>query len=248
MRGAGGRDREGPSPGRHLPAAGLHPLEDDGQDRRNLAEMRRASDSASRPRPRRTGRASWSRKDRVVDGLTKGINDLFKARKITRLEGIGRLLSPTQHLRRRAPTVLQPRWASPCAPKTSSWRPARPPCWAAKCPAATRPRDPQRRDPRRRPDRCRTTHPAAHPGGHRWRHRRHGVRLHLRRLWHQSHRRDHLAAHPAQRGRRDRPALLAVLKAAGVEVLVKTSVHEFRDRGNRRGRGARPRAAPNRAC
>ncbi len=36
-----------------------------------------------------------ARKDKVVEGLTKGINDLFKARKITRLEGKGRLLSPT---------------------------------------------------------------------------------------------------------------------------------------------------------
>ena len=35
-----------------------------------------------------------ARKDRVVAGLTKGLDDLVKARKITRLHGFGRLLNP----------------------------------------------------------------------------------------------------------------------------------------------------------
>src|SRR5690242_1033139 len=59
-----------------------------------LDEMHRAADFGITA----TVAPEWggivARKDKVVDGLTRGINDLFKARKITRLEGKGRLLSP----------------------------------------------------------------------------------------------------------------------------------------------------------
>src|SRR5215217_5667098 len=59
-----------------------------------LAELAHAQDFGISA----TAAPDWAgivgRKDRVVDGLTRGINDLFKARKITRLEGKGRLLSP----------------------------------------------------------------------------------------------------------------------------------------------------------
>ena len=92
--GASRRDRAGPPAGRHLPAARLHPLEDDGQDRRDPGRVHRAADFGITATPRPTGTGIVARKDKVVDGLTKGINDLFKARKITRLEGKGRLLTP----------------------------------------------------------------------------------------------------------------------------------------------------------
>ena len=39
-----------------------------------------------------------ARKDRVVGGLTKGLDDLVKVRKVTRLHGFGRLLSPNRIL------------------------------------------------------------------------------------------------------------------------------------------------------
>jgi dihydrolipoamide dehydrogenase len=59
-----------------------------------LAEMRHAADFGVTG----TAEPNWegivARKDKVVDGLTRGINDLFKARKITRLEGKARLLTP----------------------------------------------------------------------------------------------------------------------------------------------------------
>jgi dihydrolipoamide dehydrogenase len=59
-----------------------------------LEEMHRAEEFGV------TGHAepNWAgivaRKDRVVGGLTKGLDDLVKARKITRLHGAGRLLGP----------------------------------------------------------------------------------------------------------------------------------------------------------
>ncbi len=59
-----------------------------------LSEMRHPNDFGIQG----TAVADWggivARKDKVVDGLTKGIVDLCKARKVTRLQGTGRLLTP----------------------------------------------------------------------------------------------------------------------------------------------------------
>src|SRR5579859_1732920 len=59
-----------------------------------LSEMRHAADFGITA----TAAPNWegivARKDKVVTGLTLGLNDLFKARKVTRLQGTARLLAP----------------------------------------------------------------------------------------------------------------------------------------------------------
>ncbi|MGI8586806.1 MAG: dihydrolipoyl dehydrogenase [Chloroflexia bacterium] len=63
-----------------------------------LSEMRRAAEFGVTGGAEPNWEGIVARKDKVVDGLTKGVNDLFKARKITRLEGTGRIMSPTSVL------------------------------------------------------------------------------------------------------------------------------------------------------
>ncbi len=63
-----------------------------------LSEMRHAGDFGIQG----TAEPDWAgivaRKDKVVDGLSKGVVDLCKARKVTRLQGTGRLLTPNSIL------------------------------------------------------------------------------------------------------------------------------------------------------
>jgi dihydrolipoamide dehydrogenase len=63
-----------------------------------LSEMRHAQDFGLQGTVAPDWTSIVARKDKVVDGLTKGIVDLFKARKVTRLQGTGRLLTPNSIL------------------------------------------------------------------------------------------------------------------------------------------------------
>ncbi|HUS17224.1 MAG TPA: dihydrolipoyl dehydrogenase, partial [Chloroflexia bacterium] len=59
-----------------------------------LAEMRHPADFGVNGSAEPNWEGIVARKDKVVSGLTSGINDLCKARKVVRLEGTGRILSP----------------------------------------------------------------------------------------------------------------------------------------------------------